>query len=81
MSGKGKHEARTKFALDQYADWFDFEYLSEFFPVGMIVRPEESIKLLKFDPNFVYRYVKTSDLSQRDLIAISKKLSVKAESR
>lgn len=81
LSGKGKHEARTKFALDQYADWFDFEYLSEFFPVGMIIRPEESTKLLKFDPNFVYRYVKTSDLSQRDLISISKKLSVKAESR
>lgn len=81
LSGKGKHEERTKFALDQYADWFDFEYLSEFLPVGMIVRPEESTKLLKFDPNFVYRYAKTSDLSIRDLVAISKKLSVKAETR
>ncbi len=81
FSGKGRHEARTKFALSNYGDWFNFEDLVDFFPIGTIVRPDDPAKLLKFDPDFVYRYAKTADLSIRDLIAISKFLSVKSESR
>lgn len=81
LLGKGRHEARTKFALANYPDWFDFAGISHFFASDFLIRPADPLKLLKFDPNFVYRYAKTSELSIGDLIEISKVLSVRAEHR
>lgn len=81
LSGRGKHEARVKFALSNYADWFQFDGLSHFFTSDVVIRPTDPLKLLKFDPNFVYRYAKTSELSMEDLIKVSKVLSFKSEGR
>lgn len=81
LTGKGKHDARARFALSNYPDWFDFAGLSHFFANDILVRPADPLKLLKFDPNFVYRYAKTSKLSMGDLIEISKILAVRAEHR
>ncbi len=81
LTGKGKHDARTKFALLNYPDWFDFGGLSLFSTSDFLIRPADPLKLLKFDPNFVYKYAKTSELSMGDLIDISKILSVRAEHR
>lgn len=81
LSGKGLHDERVKFALDQYRDWFDFSQINQFLGPVTVIRPEEEGKLLKFDPNFVYKYAKTSELTIENLVEISKLLQIVTQAR
>ena len=77
LHGKGRHDERVKFALDKYRDWFNFSEIKQFLSPSPIIRPEEEDKLLKFDPNFVYKYAKTNDLTIQNLVDISISLHAK----
>lgn len=75
FSGKGLHEARTKYSLLNYREWFDFTEIEHLLPKDLVIRPIDLERLLKFDPNFVYRYAKTTELNIDNLIEISRILA------
>jgi hypothetical protein len=75
LNGKGLHEARTKYALSNYREWFDFTRIEHLLPKDFVIRPIDPERLLKFDPNFVYRYAKTTELTIDNLLEISRILA------
>lgn len=71
LHGKGRHQERVKYAHNNYSSWFDFKDVSEHLPTPLVIMPKDPTIMGQFDPDFIYRYVKISDLSLNSLLQMS----------